>query len=522
MAGRGVTIREQALGAAPIEALNISTIGIVGTAPDAAIEELKKKDIMDKDRVFTKPDGSINYHNPILLTKRTDAMIGENGSLPLALDTIYAQGNATVVMVIVPKTEDRPAAPAVSTMATELVGTVAGIDSKEKYTIAAVNGEESLVLKNDNDNIENFRETYPGRTFTLGSEAAVYTARGRAVDSGGNVRVHVERTDGTVQTAGSVNLAATGQTQIEGYKEDMTAAAGDEDTRSGAYALLDAESVVGRKPRLIGAPGINTGIRFSNPSSPGSFLKNEVATALEIIATRLRGIAYVDGPNTTHAEALAYAADFNTARTYVLDPGGLVNNSDGEIVDVAMSGFALGLTAKTDAQNGWWNAPSNRPILGLQGLKRPIDYSPGDPNSRAVLLNENAVTTVIRYQGGFRLFGVRTTASTDPAFKYISVRRIADNIEDSVQEALFYFIDKNITTNFLRQVVNRANGFLRRMVSLGALIGGECFVDGELNTPDSIAQGKVYFNVRFTPPYPAEEIIFTFNLVNDYLTRITI
>lgn len=41
-----------------------------------------------------------------------------------------------------------------------------------------------------------------------------------------------------------------------------------------------------------------------------------------------------------------------------------------------------------------------------------------------------------------------------------------------------------------------------------------------LNTPDSIALGKVYFDFDFTPPYPAEHITFRSHLSNDYLTEI--
>jgi uncharacterized protein len=64
------------------------------------------------------------------------------------------------------------------------------------------------------------------------------------------------------------------------------------------------------------------------------------------------------------------------------------------------------------------------------------------------------------------------------------------------------------------------NAYLRFLTSLGAILGGKCWADPDLNTPDQIAQGKVYFNFDFTPPYPAEHITFRSHLVNDYLTEI--
>lgn len=57
-------------------------------------------------------------------------------------------------------------------------------------------------------------------------------------------------------------------------------------------------------------------------------------------------------------------------------------------------------------------------------------------------------------------------------------------------------------------------------MAVGAVLGGRCWADEELNTPDQIAQGKVYFDFDFTPPYPAEHITFRSHLVNDYLVEI--
>ena len=49
---------------------------------------------------------------------------------------------------------------------------------------------------------------------------------------------------------------------------------------------------------------------------------------------------------------------------------------------------------------------------------------------------------------------------------------------------------------------------------------GTAFADPELNTPDQIAQGKVTFEFDFTPPYPAEHIIFRSRMTDDYLSEI--
>ena len=61
------------------------------------------------------------------------------------------------------------------------------------------------------------------------------------------------------------------------------------------------------------------------------------------------------------------------------------------------------------------------------------------------------------------------------------------------------------------------NAYLRELVGRGAILGGLCWVDPELNTPEAIQAGRVYFDFDFTPPTPAEHVTFRSRLVNDYI-----
>jgi phage tail sheath protein FI len=64
------------------------------------------------------------------------------------------------------------------------------------------------------------------------------------------------------------------------------------------------------------------------------------------------------------------------------------------------------------------------------------------------------------------------------------------------------------------------NAYLRTLKALGAILGGECWPDPDLNTPANVALGKVYLNFDFTPPYPAEHITFRSHLVNTYISEV--
>jgi phage tail sheath protein FI len=157
-------------------------------------------------------------------------------------------------------------------------------------------------------------------------------------------------------------------------------------------------------------------------------------------------------------------------------------------------------------------------VFGIESLDTPVDYQLGDATSLANILNEGKVTTFIRH-GGFRVWG-NLTGSIDQKWQFISVRRTADIINDSILANHLWAVDRNITRTYLTDVADGVNAYLSTLVNLGAVIGGRCWPDPDLNSPDQIAQGKVYFNFEFTPPYPAQTVTFRSILTNDYLSEL--
>lgn len=277
----------------------------------------------------------------------------------------------------------------------------------------------------------------------------------------------------------------------------------------GVHALLGAESVVGVSPRILIAPG------FTH-QRPGG-LANPVVAELQGIANRLRAVVIADGPNTTDAAAITSAGDFGSDRIYLCDPWHKVMVG-ATVVDVPPSSRVAGLIAKTDNDTGFWASPSNTLISGIIGLSRPVDFKLGDANCRANLLNEAKVATTIR-QNGFRLWGNRSLTD-DTKWTFLCVRRTADIINDSLLRAHLWAVDRGITKTYQEDVSEAVNAFLRDLVSLGAILGGKCWPDPDLNSPANIQLGKVFFNFDFTPIYPAEHITFRSHLVNDYIEEV--
>lgn len=276
----------------------------------------------------------------------------------------------------------------------------------------------------------------------------------------------------------------------------------------GVQAFLSAESIVHAAPRILIAPGF-THQRPNNQANP-------VISSMLVIADRLRAVIIADGPNTNDQEAITWRNDFGNARVYIVDPWVKIFIDSEQVVPP--SPYIAGLIARSDNENGFWWSPSNQEIYGIVGTARPVDFTLGDANCRANFLNENEVTTIIR-QEGYRLWGNRS-CSSDPKWAFLSVRRTADLINDSLLRAHLWAVDRNITRTYLDDVVESVNAYLAHLKALGAILGGQCYPDPELNTPANIAQGKVYFDFDFTPPYPAERIVFRSHLINDYIKEL--
>jgi len=276
----------------------------------------------------------------------------------------------------------------------------------------------------------------------------------------------------------------------------------------GVQAFLSAESIVHAAPRVLIAPGF-THQRPNNQANP-------VISSMLVIADRLRAVIIADGPNTNDQEAITWRNDFGNARVYIVDPWVKIFIDSEQVVPP--SPYIAGLIARSDNENGFWWSPSNQEIYGIVGTARPVDFTLGDANCRANFLNENEVTTIIR-QEGYRLWGNRS-CSSDPKWAFLSVRRTADLINDSLLRAHMWAVDRNITRTYLDDVVESVNAYLAHLKALGAILGGQCYPDPELNTPANIAQGKVYFDFDFTPPYPAERIVFRSHLINDYIKEL--
>jgi phage tail sheath protein FI len=274
---------------------------------------------------------------------------------------------------------------------------------------------------------------------------------------------------------------------------------GDETLYAGVYGFLASASTNGQVPRILAAPGFTSG-------DPADGV-NPVVSALLSVATRLRAVVIKDGPNTTEAAAIVDAGLYGDDRLFIVDPAVRVfDQTTASSLTRPASAFVAGLLSKRDREKGFWWSPSNQEVRGITGTARPVGFAMSEPATESNRLNEAKVATIIR-QNGFRLWGNRSTAS-DPIWAFLSVRRTADMIYESIEAAHLWAMDRPFSAQLLLDIRDSVQAYLDTLRVRGAILGGRVWLDPELNTEATLKQGKLFLDFDIEPPAPLERLTF--------------
>lgn len=288
--------------------------------------------------------------------------------------------------------------------------------------------------------------------------------------------------------------------------------------RSGLKAFPDSYNLLGFFPKIFIAPGFST--------------LNSVSVELIASATQMGGVAYIDAPiGTTVQQAIsgrgpAGTINFNSSsdRVRLCYPHVKVYDAatDGERLQ-PLSIRAAGLRAKVDNDNGYWWSSSNKELLGVIGLERSLTARVDDPFSEVNLLNENGITTVFNSFGtGLRLWGNRTAAwpTVTHMKNFENVRRTKDIIDESIRYSSLQFVDMPVTNGLIDSITESVNGFGRKLIGDGALLGFECWFDPARNPQTELELGHVLFNYKLTVPPPFERGTFETEITGEYLATL--
>jgi phage tail sheath protein FI len=172
------------------------------------------------------------------------------------------------------------------------------------------------------------------------------------------------------------------------------------------------------------------------------------------------------------------------------------------------SGAIAGIWGRSDDTRGVHKAPANEIVRGALDVGTNITRAEHD------LLNPEGINVVRAFPGrGIRVWGARTLSS-DPAWRYLNVRRLFNYIEASILNGTQWVVFEPNDLDLWQRIRRTLNAFLLGLWRDGALFGatpGEAFYvkcDSETNPPDVVDAGQVIVEIGVAPVKPAEFVVF--------------
>jgi hypothetical protein len=153
-------------------------------------------------------------------------------------------------------------------------------------------------------------------------------------------------------------------------------------------------------------------------------------------------------------------------------------------------------------------APANEVLRGVVGLQVAVTKADQE------ILNPRGVNCIRALPGrGIRVWGART-ASSDPAWRYVNIRRLFLFLEESIDEGTQWVVFEPNNQRLWARVRQSVTDFLTRVWRDGALMGSTreqaFFVkcDETTMTKSDIENGRLVVLVGVAPTRPAEFVVF--------------
>jgi hypothetical protein len=186
----------------------------------------------------------------------------------------------------------------------------------------------------------------------------------------------------------------------------------------------------------------------------------------------------------------------------VMDP------TSGQPTFVPPSGHLAGIWGRNDDTRGVHKAPANEVVRGAISLEIQITKSEHD------LLNPHGINCIRAFPGrGIRVWGARTLSS-DPAWRYLNIRRLFNYLEESILNGTQWVVFEPNDHALWAKMRRTISAFLVNEWRKGSLFGltpDEAFYvqcDDETNPAESIDAGMVVCEIGVAPVKPAEFVIF--------------
>ncbi len=203
-------------------------------------------------------------------------------------------------------------------------------------------------------------------------------------------------------------------------------------------------------------------------------------------------------------------------------PGVFKSKAKGAIdtfsIHLPPSGAIAGVYARVDNTRGVWKAPANESILQVDSTTVKItDAMQEDFNVDAD--TGKSINCIRAFTGkGIKVWGGRTLAGNDNEWRYVSVRRFFNMVEESVKKATAAFVFEPNDINTWVRVRAMIENFLILQWRAGALAGAvpeqAFYVNvglGVTMTAQDVLEGRMIVEIGMAVVRPAEFIILRFS-----------
>lgn len=262
--------------------------------------------------------------------------------------------------------------------------------------------------------------------------------------------------------------------------------------------LNNAEAICGVKPKFILAP------TYANEPS--------IWENIRVVSEKLGSIFAMEVNQTKEVEIKQAIENFKTSRAIITYQK--VIRSDNVIRPLSCFIIALYAKVMASGEYGFAQSFSNRVIDGIVGVEDKIEFTSGEDCS-ADRLRSEGITLAIS-DDGLRAWGGETRDSSFPSIHSVV---IFDTIIETIRKSQKEAIDKQVS-DYLKKVVDDLESFYRRLVANNVAIGFEVSIPTDLNTNETLAEGKIYINHKVQEMPLVKNITNKIYKVNSYGTEL--
>ena len=279
-------------------------------------------------------------------------------------------------------------------------------------------------------------------------------------------------------------------------------------TQAGTYAAALDQLFALEDVSIVAAPGHSAYPDYQNIQG---LLRSHVERQ------RAYRIAVLDTPpNLTPSQARQERARIDSTRLALYYPWITVSNplfrpGRNDVpreINLPPSGFLCGIYARNDTFQSVSKAPANEVVNGALRFERDINHAENQ------LLNPLGVNCLRYFPGrGYRVWGART-ASSDPEWRYVNVRRFFLYLEASIDRGTQWAVFENNGPRLWANIRETVEAFLYNEWVSGNLLGANpkeaYFVrcDRSTMTQNDLDNGRLICLVGVAALKPAEFVIF--------------